>query len=97
MSEEARRKFVVAEVERKTARLEVTRRAPGQFLAEGTGVRKFRLLLAEGEFDPKKPAAISWNGSTITRAATPSKAVLLADFVERFDRTRLPVVEIAVP
>ena len=97
MSAEAQRKWLEAEVERRTARLEVTRKAPGAFVAQGAGVRRFRLLLPEGAFDAKKPVAVTFNGATVSRAATPLKAVLLADFVERFDRTLLPVAEVLVP
>jgi hypothetical protein len=33
----------------------------------------------------------------VTKPAVPSAGVLLRDFVERFDRTALPVVEVTVP
>jgi hypothetical protein len=33
----------------------------------------------------------------VKKKAIPDAAVLLGDFVERFDRTRLPVARVAVP
>ena len=54
-------------------------------------MRSFRLLLSEEMSDPNLPAKVTWNGRTVTRKAVPSKETLLLDFVERFDRTFLPV------
>ena len=96
MSEESKRAYVQAEVDRLTARLEVTRTGPGAFKATSAGVKRFRVLLDRSMFEPGKPVTVVWNGRTITRAVTPSKQVLLADFVERFDRTFLPIAEFVV-
>ena len=75
----------------------MTRSGPNRFDAKSTGVVKWRLLLERELIDVSKPVTVQWNGRTVTRPVTPSKAVLLRDFAERFDRTRLPVVEVSLP
>ena len=97
MTEDAQRLFIEDAAEKATARLSVKRTDVGKFEAVGTGVVKFRLLLSDGMFDPAKPVTVSWNGQAVTHPVRPSKATLLAEFVERFDRTFLPVVEVQVP
>lgn len=82
--------------EKQTARLDVTMNSPGVFSAKGTGVTKIRILLSESMFDPKKPVTVQFNGKNKTGAIKPDKKVLFADFVERFDRTFLPVGEVRV-
>src|SRR5262245_1025344 len=97
MSEQARRRFVADAVERATARLSVKRTGSGRFEAEGTAVTKFRLLLSDGAFEPDKPVSLLWNGRSISRLVKRNKSTLLLDFVERFDRSFLPVAELSVP
>ena len=97
MSDDAKSAFVEGEIEKKTARLEVVHGAGNRFEAKSTGVARWRLLLDDKLIDPSKPVAVVWNGRTITRPVAPSKTVLLRDFVERFDRTYLPTIEVAVP
>ena len=48
-------------------------------------------------FDPAVPVKVTWNGRERTRRVDGSAKVLLEEFVERFDRTFLPVAEITVP
>jgi len=96
MDDAARRRFIAAEVDKRTARLEAEMKAPGDFIVKGEGVRSFRLLLSEGMFDPKVAVKVTWNGRARTRKLAPSKETLLLDFVERFDRTFLPVAELEV-
>ncbi|MFN0206963.1 MAG: hypothetical protein ACKVS6_11730 [Planctomycetota bacterium] len=79
-----------------TAKLELKMVAPGEFSAKGTGVVKFRLLLTEGMFDPKKPVVVNFNGKSKNYAVKPDKKILLQNFVDRFDRTILPIAEIRV-
>jgi hypothetical protein len=88
---------MAAQIEAGTARLVVTRTAPGRFEATSTGVRRFRLLLTPDAFVPGKPVTVAWNGKTYTRTAIPSSAVLLREVVERMDRTFLPVADVTVP
>ena len=97
MTADGKRAFVEGEIEKKTARLEVARAAPNRFEAKSAGVARWRLLLDAELVDASKPVVVVWNGRTITRGVAHAKAVLLRDFVERFDRTYLPTVEITVP
>ena len=97
MNDGARRRFLAAEAERRTARLEVEMVEPGVFLAKSTHVGSFRLLLGAEMFDPARPVSLTWNGRAKKRRLKPSKRVLLRDFAERFDRTFLPVAEFKVP
>ena len=93
----ARRRFLAAEAERRTARLEVRMVEPGVFVAESTHVGSFRLLLSPEMFHPDRPVKVTWNGRARQRRLKPSKRVLLLDFAERFDRTFLPIAEFKVP
>ena len=97
MDEEARRRYVAGEVEKRTARLEVACLAPGRFEATSKGVRRFRLRLPVEMLEAEKGVTVTWNGRTISKPAPRSAAVLLADFVERLDRRFLPVAEVTVP
>jgi len=96
MDDAARRHFIADAADKATARLEAEWKGSGEFVAKGSGVRSFRLLLSEEMFDPKVAVKVTWNGRAVTRKVTPSREVLLTDFVERFDRTFLPVAELEV-
>ncbi|HEX5137150.1 MAG TPA: hypothetical protein VFY93_09270 [Planctomycetota bacterium] len=97
MDDAARRLFVAAAADKATARLEAEWKGPGDFAVKSSGVRAFRLLLTDEMFDPKSPVRVTWNGRAVTRKVAPSRETLLLDFVERFDRTFLPVAEQQVP
>jgi poly(3-hydroxybutyrate) depolymerase len=97
MDDAAQRRYVADAADKKTARLEAERKGKGDFVVKTEGVRSFRLLLAEDMFDPKEPVKVTWNGRTRTKKVSPSREVLLLDFVERFDRTFLPVAELEIP
>ncbi|MGH7163238.1 MAG: hypothetical protein ACREID_07125, partial [Planctomycetota bacterium] len=97
LDEEALLRRVQEEADRRTARLEAELLAPGRFRATGERVRKFRLLLAEGMFDPARDVEVDFNGRSYRKRARPDPRVLLVEFAERFDRTFLPVAEITVP
>jgi hypothetical protein len=90
--EEQRRRFQ-EEVERRTARLAVRREAPGRFSAESSRVESFRLLLEESAVEPGKPVELRWKGRTLARPFRPDRRVLVEEFLERFDRSFLPVAE----
>lgn len=96
MDSGAQRRAFVAWAEKVTARLEVRRSAPGVFAAFDDDVDRFRLLLADGTFDPAKPVVVSFRGKEVKATPKRDASVLLADFVERFDRTYLPVAEVVV-
>lgn len=97
LDEPARREFALDQAIAHTARLEGRRTAPGRFVLAARGVTKARLLLTAAMVGPGGRVAVQWQGRTIEKKAVPSAAVLLGEFVERFDRTFLPVVEIVVP
>lgn len=93
----AMRAFLDAEAAKRTARLQVTRAGGNCFDAEGRRVRAFRLRLSLDMFDPKRPVEVRFAGRTHRRRVEPSVLVLLTEFGERFDRTFLPVAEVAIP
>jgi putative esterase len=97
LDDAGRRRWMNDEAEKRTARLEVRQTGPGAFVAKGAGVESFRLLLAEGMFDPKTPVTVHFNGKRHSRKVSADKTVLLPEFAERFDRTFLPVAEVRVP
>jgi dienelactone hydrolase len=97
LDEAGRRKLLEDEVEKKTARLEVKMTGLGRFSATGQGVAGFRLLLTAAMFDPAKPVQVLFGGKLVEKKAKPDPRVLLEEFVERFDRTFLPVASIDVP
>ncbi|MHC4959297.1 MAG: alpha/beta hydrolase fold domain-containing protein [Planctomycetota bacterium] len=80
-----------------TARLEVRRVGPGLFQATGKHITKFRLLLDESMLAAGDEVRVVFNGAERRRTAQRSAAVLLTEFVERFDRTFLPVAELRLP
>ena len=89
--------FMQRKAEERTARLEVERDGAGGFVAAGKYVRKFRLLLDASMFTAGKDVRVVFNGKEFRRTPRPSAAILLKEFVERFDRTFLPVAELRIP
>lgn len=97
LGEAERREWLQREIETHTARLEVARDGPGRFTATSTGVTSFRLLLTSEMYDPAKPVVVLWNGKKTEKRVRADARVLLTEFVERFDRSFLPVAAIDVP
>jgi hypothetical protein len=97
LDESGRRDFLEAEVEKRTARLEVNFAGPNRFSATGDRVLGFRLLLAKSMFDPAKPVQILFGGKLVEKKVVPDAKVLLGDFVERFDTSFLPIAAVDVP
>lgn len=97
MDDDGRRKWAQEEADKRTARLELKLDGPGKFTATTNLVMRFRLLLTADMFDPAVPVEVTTNGKLARYDAKPSKLVLLRDFVERFDRTFLPVAEVSCP
>jgi len=97
LSSEEQRRELQRMVDERTARLEVAREAPGRITARGKGVARFRLLLASAMLPEKGPIRVDSGAKSRTRTPERSAEVLLGDFVERFDRTFLPVAELTVP
>lgn len=96
LDDEGKKRFLQDQADERTARLEIARVAPGSFEAQARHVTKFRLLLAEGLYDPAEPVRVRYRNHTVTKRAQPSKRLLLEEFVERFDRRFLPVSEVVV-
>lgn len=96
LDDDGRRHWMSEEAEKRTARLEVSVAAPGQFSARSSGVARFRILLDDAMLPPKGPLVVNHNGKTARPLPKRDAAVLLADFVERFDRTFLPVAQARV-
>ena len=97
MDDGARRRHIAEAADRRTARLEAEIVEPGVFRIKSTGVTSFRVLLTAEMFDPGEPVKVIWNGRARTRKLKPARRVVLTDFVERFDRTFLPVAEFRIP
>ncbi len=97
MTEEQQKKTVIDQGEQKTARLFAERDAQGKLRVKTEHVEAARLLLLQDWFVPRKPIDIHYNARTISKKAEPSARVLLREFVERFDRTFLPVAEVMLP
>lgn len=96
MSPVDQRREVIRLAEESSARLVVERTGIGRFEAESKRVSRFELLLDEGMFVPSEPVEVRWGRKTVKRRAKPSVEVLLAEFVERFDRTFLPVARVEI-
>jgi dienelactone hydrolase len=96
LDDAGRKRLIARLADERTARLEVTRRAPGQFDARGTGVERFRLLLSEDMLPADGPLRVQWEGKAHSARVQRSRLVLVQEFVERFDRTFLPVVEVEI-
>jgi dienelactone hydrolase len=97
LDENGKRKLLEEEIEKHTARLEVKTTGPGRFAATGERVAGFRLLLSASMFDPAKPVQVNFNGKFFEKKVKPDPKVLLYDFVERFDRSFLPIAAVDVP
>jgi len=97
LDEKGQRAYMDALVAKRTARIHAEFRGKGRFVVTSKRVRKFRILLTAGMFDPAEPVVVTWNGRTRRVRAKPSTRVLLEEFAERFDRTFLPVAEIRIP
>jgi len=96
MDEVEKREYHTRHAERLTARLFVHRKGPGVYAASGRHVDRFRLLLPEDAFTPGEPVVVSLNGRTTRVRPAADPRVLLRDFVERFDRTWLPVAAVEI-
>lgn len=75
-------------------RLEVCCTGPGQFTAKDRDIDSFRLLLSKEMIGEQGKVSVRWRGRTIRQSVVLSPEVFLREFVERFDRTFLPVAEV---
>jgi dienelactone hydrolase len=97
VDEPTQRRMVVDQSIEHTARLQVSMTAPGRFRAEGKGCKRFRLLLTPQMIGADGSAEVVFAGKTSKLKPKPDAAVLLREFVERFDRRFLPVAVVDVP
>lgn len=97
MNEEAKRAYLLKALAKSTARVAVQRTGKGRFRADGFGITKFSLLLPADQLGKGGKVEVRLANKPIRKVVTPSAEVLLLDFVERFDRTRLPVVRVDLP
>jgi len=96
LDEEGMRRFLLGAADERTARIELRRTGVGSFSGDGKYVTRFRLLLTTDMFDPAEQVEVLYNGKKTRKRLKPSKSLLLQEFAERFDRSFLPVAEIAV-
>ncbi len=91
-----RRRFLADAADEHTARLAARLVAPGAIELEARDVRRVRLLLTEEMLDPDGRLAVTVGSRTRKFRPKPDAAVLLGEFVERFDRRFLPVAEVTL-
>ncbi len=80
-----------------TARLVVEDLGQGKFRAEGQLVTALSLLLTPAQLGKDGAVEVRLQNKPVKKKAAPAVAVLLREFVERFDRTFLPVARVTVP
>ncbi|MBL8898781.1 MAG: hypothetical protein JNM84_14175 [Planctomycetes bacterium] len=78
-------------------RLSIQNRGDGRYDVEDRYIHGFRLLLTPAMVGRDGHVEVRWRGHVLRKAATPSSAVLLSEFLERFDRSFLPTAEVVVP
>jgi len=96
MDEGQQRAAYIAQAEKLTARLVVDRKGPGSYAAIGRYVDRFRILLREEDLPAEGDVVVSFNGKEQKHKTKADARVLLREFVERFDRTFLPVAAVEV-
>jgi hypothetical protein len=88
--------YLQKEVDERTARVSAERLS-SRVKLESTHATRARVLFSE-EMLPEKPEVLlQWQQKTLRRKVVRDPKVLLSEFVERFDRTFLPVFEARVP
>lgn len=97
LDDAGKREHLLKALAKHTARLSVKQTSKGRFSADGYGITKLSLLLREEQFGKDGKVEVRLANKPVRKVATPSAEVLLRDFVERFDRTRLPVARIDIP
>ncbi len=101
MDERQQRSHTLDRYAEYTARLVVEDKGKGRFVADGKLVTAFSLLLTEKQLGKGSggdgAVEIRVQNKPVKKKATGEPAVLLREFVERFDRTFLPVARVTVP
>jgi dienelactone hydrolase len=80
-----------------TARLQVDDKGGGRFIADGKLVTAFTLWLEPEQLGKDGAVEVRWQNKPVKKVGKAEVAVLLGEFVERFDRTFLPVAKVQVP
>jgi predicted esterase len=88
--------YLQKEVDERTARV-AAERTTTRIKLEGLHATRVRVLFSEEMLPPKTEVLLQWQQKTARRKIERDARVLLAEFVERFDRTFLPVFEAQVP
>jgi len=96
LDEAGRRAWLVDEADDRTARAELRKVRAGRFVVTGDKVRAVRLLLTQADLDPDGTVEVDFGKATVKKKPKPSAGLLLAEFVERFDRRFLPAYEVEV-
>ncbi|MEO6594871.1 MAG: prolyl oligopeptidase family serine peptidase [Planctomycetota bacterium] len=96
LDELGQRAFALDKLVDRTARLVVVDKGKGRFVAEGRGVKSFELRLAPAQIGKDGAVEVRWQNCTVRKKLEPDLGVLLREFVERFDRTFLPVARLVV-
>ena len=97
MDDAGKREYLLKALTKHTARLSVKQTGKGRFAADGFGITKMSLLLAEDQLGKDGKVEVRLANKPTRMVVQPSAEVLLQDFVERFDRTRLPVARVDIP
>jgi dienelactone hydrolase len=97
LDEAGKRAFLLDRLADYTARLVVQDKDQGHFVADSKLVKSFELLLSSPRVGKDGAVEVRWQNRTIRKKTAPDTTVLLEDFAERFDRTFLPVVRVAIP
>jgi len=97
LDDTGRRAFVLDKLVERSARLQAKLIQPGSIVLTARGVARCRLLLTEAMLGPGGALELQWAGKPVRRKVTAQTAVLLREFVERFDRTFLPIGEVQLP
>lgn len=96
LTDEQRRAYLLDAFDDYTARLEVEDKGSGRFVASGKGVAAFALWLDAAQLGKDGKVEVRFGARTSKATVAASAEVLLTDFVERFDRTRLAVARVEV-
>ena len=96
LDEPGRRRWLLGETDERTGRLWARFARPNRIEARVKGVAHFRLLLTGDMFEERGTFEVKVGSRRRKSEVRPRAATLLAEFVERFDRTFLPVAEVEV-
>ena len=96
LDDAGRRRWLIDETEERTARLWARFVKPNRIEVKQKDVKAFRLLLTADMFDEEGTFEVKVGNRRRKPEVTPDAMTLLSEFVERFDRTFLPVAEVEI-